>query len=93
MTATLEIVEANLPDPHPIGWRHYVAILGHKRVTLIMLATGERVQLPLDVYRRCSRPLPAKLARMDRAAKRLRRNAKDFGNQFEYVKEVLSRMT
>jgi hypothetical protein len=83
-----QVIEANLPDPYPNGWRHYAAILGPKWAHLVMLATGEHFKVPTELMR-SSRALPDQIVR--RAAKRLRRNAKVFGcAHYQYLKEMLA---
>ncbi len=61
------------------GWRDYIALEGRKRARLIMLSTGESAKLSMEKYMRAlkyARPV----ARQTQAARRLRREAKLYGN-------------
>jgi len=80
------IIEANLPDPFPIGWRHYSASFGPKWVNLIMLATGQHIRVPVSAMP-AWKLAPAKIQR--RSARRLKRNAECYGNWSSHLKKTL----
>lgn len=76
-------------DKFGCGWRDYVAMPGRKWVRLVLVATGESARIPISEYERAkrgSKPWPR-----SSVARRLRRNAKTFGNdKAAAVKDALA---
>jgi len=83
---SIYVIETNLPDPFPIGWRHYSASFGPKWVNLIMLSTGRHIRVPVT-HMPPWHLAPKKI--QQRAARRLRRNAETYGNWSSHLKKTL----
>lgn len=89
---SVQIIEANLPDPFPMGWRFYAMTEGRRFATLVMLSTGKRVKVPNETFKRVSWRVVVEPRILRKAAKRLADNAKDFQNDHRYVTEMVSRI-
>jgi hypothetical protein len=73
------------------GWRDYVAVIGRKWVRLVLVATGESGKITITEYNAAMASNRPGAYKPKYVAKRLRKNAKRFGNnESAAVKEALS---
>jgi hypothetical protein len=69
------------------GRRQFAATRGRKWVHLILIGTGEHATISIADFERGK--VTTQPINTDKARRRLRRNAKEFGNETNFVKDAL----
>ena len=71
------------------GWRRWVAIERRKWVSLVLVSTGEHIRMSRGEFTQMKRKHVCPI-KPSRTLRRLRQNAKTFGNESAAVKEAIA---